>query len=97
MMRQCRYSSKDLHGIELIDSYVFNQAEYIRFNSTVGRFVGYTEHGLKNAEAWNSDAGILGQEQGELERFCKHNTANHYSAILDKTGEPGSLTPLTGL
>lgn len=83
--------------MEYIDSYVFNQAEYIRFNSTVGRFVGYTEHGLKNAEAWNSDAGILGQEQVQLESYCKHNAAIDYSAILDKTGEPGSLTPLTGL
>ncbi|EHI50009.1 class II histocompatibility antigen beta chain family protein, partial [Aeromonas salmonicida] len=85
---QCRYSSKDLHGIELIDSYVFNQVENIRFNSTVGKFVGYTEVGLKNAEAWNKGSD-LARELGELERFCKHNAANHYSAVLDKTGEQG--------
>lgn len=96
-LAQCRYSSKDLHGIEFIDSFFFNKVEDIRFNSTVGRYVGYTEHGVKNAEAWNSDAGILGQEQAELERVCKHNADLHYSAILDKTGEQGSLTPLTGL
>nr|XP_046165743.1 H-2 class II histocompatibility antigen, I-E beta chain-like [Oncorhynchus gorbuscha] len=99
-LAQCRYSSKDLQGIEFIDSYVFNQVEYIRFNSTVGRYVGYTEHGVKNAEAWNSDAGILGQEQAELERYCKHNDANYYSAILDKTVEPhvrlSSVTPPSG-
>ncbi|EHI50012.1 class II histocompatibility antigen beta chain family protein, partial [Aeromonas salmonicida] len=64
VVRQCRFTSKDLHGIEFIDSYVFNQAEYIRFNSTVGKFVGYTEHGVKNAEAFNSDASLLAQEQG---------------------------------
>uniref|UniRef100_A0A673ZT69 H-2 class II histocompatibility antigen, I-E beta chain-like n=1 Tax=Salmo trutta TaxID=8032 RepID=A0A673ZT69_SALTR len=97
---ECLYSSKDLQGIELIDSYVFNQAEYIRFNSTVGKYVGYTEHGVYNAEAWNSDAGILAQELGELERFCKHNADLHYSAILDKTVAPhvrlSSVAPPTG-
>ncbi|XP_045078817.1 DLA class II histocompatibility antigen, DR-1 beta chain [Coregonus clupeaformis] len=100
VVRQCRFTSKDLHGIEFIDSYVFNQAEYIRFNSTVGKFVGYTEHGVKNAEAFNSDASLLAQEQGELERYCKTNAAIDYSAILDKTAEPhvrlSSVTPPSG-
>lgn len=94
MMRQCRYSSKDLQGIELITSYVFNQAEYIRFNSTVGKYVGYTEYGVKNAEAWNKGPELAG-ELGELERVCKHNAPIDYSAILDKTGEQGSLPPLS--
>lgn len=93
-MRQCRYSSKDLQGIEFIDSYVFNKAEYVRFNSTVGKYVGYTELGVKNAEAWNKGPE-LAVELGELERFCKHNAAIYYSAILDKTGEQGSLPPLS--
>nr|XP_029508586.1 H-2 class II histocompatibility antigen, I-E beta chain-like [Oncorhynchus nerka] len=99
-LAQCRFSSKDLHGIELIDSYVFNKAEYVRFNSTVGRYVGYTEYGVKNAKAWNSDAGILGQEQAELERVCKTGAAIDYSNILDKTVEPhvrlSSVTPPSG-
>nr|CAA49725.1 MHC class II [Salmo salar] len=100
VVRQCRYSSKDLQGIEFIDSYVFNKAEYIRFNSTVGKFVGYTELGVKNAEAWNSDAAVLAVERGELERYCKHNADLHYSTILDKTVEPhvrlSSVAPPSG-
>ncbi|XP_055773631.1 H-2 class II histocompatibility antigen, A-K beta chain-like [Salvelinus fontinalis] len=95
---QCRYSSKDLHGIEFIDSYYFNQAEYVRFNSTVGKYVGYTEYGVKNAEAWNRD--YLAQELGELERVCKPSADIDYSAVLDKTVEPhvrlSSVTPPSG-
>nr|ACC93997.1 MHC class II antigen beta chain [Salvelinus fontinalis] len=96
---QCRYSSKDLHGIEFIDSYVFNKAEYIRFNSTVGKYVGYTELGLKNAETWNKGS-VLAQELGELESYCKRNAAIYYSNALDKTVEPhvrlSSVTPPSG-
>lgn len=89
-MTSCFYSSRDLTDAEFIDSYVFNKLEYIRFNSTVGRYVGYTEHGIKNAEAWNNDPAILASERGELERFCKPNAALHYSVILDKSGEQPS-------
>uniref|UniRef100_A0A4W5PIY9 MHC class II beta chain N-terminal domain-containing protein n=1 Tax=Hucho hucho TaxID=62062 RepID=A0A4W5PIY9_9TELE len=96
MVTQCRYSSKDLVDAEFIHSYVFNQAEYIRFNSTVGKFVGYTEHGVKNADAWNRGPE-LGPELGELERYCKSNAALAYSAVLDNTGEQGSAAPPTGL
>nr|CAA49726.1 MHC class II [Salmo salar] len=99
VVRQCRYSSKDLQGIEFIDSYVFNKAEYVRFNSTVGKYVGYTELGVKNAEAWNKGPE-LAVELGELERFCKHNADLHYRAILDKTVEPhvrlSSVAPPSG-
>uniref|UniRef100_A0A4W5JVQ7 Major histocompatibility complex class II DGB gene n=1 Tax=Hucho hucho TaxID=62062 RepID=A0A4W5JVQ7_9TELE len=96
---QCRYSSKDLVDIEYIDSYVFNKVEDIRFNSTVGKYVGYTEHGVKNADAWNKGPELV-QELGNLERVCKSNAALHYSAVLDKTVEPqvrlSSVTPPSG-
>ncbi|XP_029591958.1 H-2 class II histocompatibility antigen, E-S beta chain-like isoform X1 [Salmo trutta] len=95
---ECRYSSKDLQGIEYIDSFYFNQAEHVRFNSTVGKYVGYTEYGVKSADAWNKD--YLVQELGALESYCKYNAAIYYGAILDKTVAPhvrlSSVTPPSG-
>ncbi|XP_046880910.1 HLA class II histocompatibility antigen, DQ beta 1 chain-like [Hypomesus transpacificus] len=96
---RCVYSD-DLHDMEFIDSYVFNKVEYIRFNSTVGLYVGLTEHGIYNADLWNKGP-IVAQEKTQLEGYCKHNAANEYSNILDKHVKPSvprlsSGTPSSG-
>ncbi|KAL0978457.1 hypothetical protein UPYG_G00170640 [Umbra pygmaea] len=96
---QCRFTSKDLKDAEFIASFVFNKDEMIRFNSTVGKYVGYTELGVKNAELWNKGPE-LAQELGNLEGYCKNNAANDYSNVLDKTVQPevrlSSLAPSSG-
>ncbi|XP_067111177.1 DLA class II histocompatibility antigen, DR-1 beta chain-like [Osmerus mordax] len=81
---RCVFSS---HGTEYIDSYSFNKIEDVRFNSTVGVYVGYTEIGLLYAKQWNTPEK-LAQERAQLEGYCKHNTAIDYSTILDKHVKP---------
>lgn len=71
-----------------IDDYIFNKVRYIWFNSTVGKFQGYTPHGIYNAERWNNDTAILQGERAGLDNFCKHNAEISYQAIIDKTGKP---------
>ncbi|TTQ23530.1 DLA class II histocompatibility antigen, DR-1 beta chain [Bagarius yarrelli] len=85
---QCFYSSRDLSDMVVVDSLIFNKVEYIWFNSTVGKFQGYTRHGIYNAELVNNDTAILQQEQAEVENFCKHNAQIYYPAIIDKSVEP---------
>uniref|UniRef100_A0AAY5EN93 Major histocompatibility complex class II DHB n=1 Tax=Electrophorus electricus TaxID=8005 RepID=A0AAY5EN93_ELEEL len=85
---QCLYSSRDLNDMVYIDSYIFNKIEWIRFNSTVGKYVGYTKFGIYNAELWNNDTAFVQQEQNDVEAFCKHNAEIYYSQIMDKTVEP---------
>ncbi|KAL7884019.1 hypothetical protein AOLI_G00067890 [Acnodon oligacanthus] len=80
-------SWSDLSDLEYIDTFYFNKDPIIQFNSTVGKFVGFTEFGVKNAEYWNSGA-YLQQERGELERYCKPNLKLDYSNILEKTAKP---------
>ncbi|XP_066500552.1 H-2 class II histocompatibility antigen, E-S beta chain-like [Hoplias malabaricus] len=84
---ECLTSSSDLTDVEFITTIYFNKEPYIRFNSTVGEFVGYTEYGVKNAECWNSGP-YLQQMRGEVERYCKRNLRIFYSHILDKTVRP---------
>ncbi|XP_036417884.1 H-2 class II histocompatibility antigen, A-K beta chain-like [Colossoma macropomum] len=82
----CITSSSDLKAVEFIDTYFFIKAPYVRFNSTVGKYVGLTEYGLKTAEYWNKF--YLQKEIDELERVCKPNLQMDYSNILDKSVKP---------
>ncbi|XP_010893892.4 SLA class II histocompatibility antigen, DQ haplotype D beta chain-like [Esox lucius] len=97
---ECRFTSKDLQDAEFIRSYVFNMVEDVRFNSSVGEYVGYTELGVKNAKAWNSDPGELAGIRAQLDSYCRNNAGIHYSAVLDKTAKPyvrmSSVTPPSG-
>ncbi|XP_076126743.1 H-2 class II histocompatibility antigen, E-S beta chain-like [Alosa pseudoharengus] len=92
---QCRFSSFDLCDLEFIRSYWFNKDPFIVFNSTVGKFVGYTELGVKNAEAWNNDPGMLAQMQAQKETYCRPNAQGTINNILTKTVEPEMTLKLT--
>ncbi|KAL7884011.1 hypothetical protein AOLI_G00067810 [Acnodon oligacanthus] len=87
MTSECITSSSDLTDAEYIRTYYFNKDPYTRFNSTVGKFVGFTEYGVKNAEYFNSGPFVQ-QEKGELERYCKPNLKIFFSAVLEKTVKP---------
>lgn len=80
-----------------IDNYIYNKDVYIQFNSTVGYYVGYTEHGVYNAQRFNNDTNLLQQERAEVERFCKHNAEIYQSAIADKAGKQHKIliSPVT--
>ena len=86
VVSQCRYSSS-LKDMEYIRSYVFNKVEYVRFNSTVGKYVGYSEFGVHTAEALNQDPAILAQTRAQKDRVCKPNAQTEIDAILTKKGE----------
>ncbi|XP_039996940.1 H-2 class II histocompatibility antigen, E-S beta chain-like [Xiphias gladius] len=99
MVTSCLFSSTKLEDIEFIDSYYYNKMELITFNSTVGKYVGYTEFGVKDAERWNSGPD-LDQEKAERERYCLHNVGIFYQAALTKSVKPyvvmSSTTPPAG-
>lgn len=83
---QCIYTSPDLSDMEFIDGFYFNKYPYLKFNSTVGQFVGFTALGVKNAEMWNKDPSILQQYRAQVEVFCKPNAELMEAAIYNKTG-----------
>ncbi|XP_073674698.1 H-2 class II histocompatibility antigen, I-E beta chain-like isoform X2 [Garra rufa] len=85
---RCMYSSPDLSDMVYIDSFYFNKYLYIQFNSTLGKYVGFSEYGMRNAEFWNNDTNILQGERGDVDRFCKHNAQIWDSAIRDKVVKP---------
>nr|QLQ34377.1 MHC class II antigen beta chain [Lateolabrax maculatus] len=96
----CDFNSTELNDIEYIDSYFYNKLEFIRFSSSLGKFVGYTEFGVKNAEAWNNNPSYLAQMRGEKERYCLNNVGNEFRSALSKSVTPyvrlHSTTPPAG-
>ncbi|XP_056319098.1 H-2 class II histocompatibility antigen, E-S beta chain-like [Danio aesculapii] len=84
---RCIYSSPDLSDMLYIDSYYFNKYLFTQFNSTLGRFVGFSEYGIRNAEYWNNGT-FVEQERNDVERVCKHNAQNRDSAVISKSVKP---------
>ncbi|XP_060787127.1 DLA class II histocompatibility antigen, DR-1 beta chain-like [Neoarius graeffei] len=85
---RCLWSSDGLSDMELIESYIFNKIKYMEYNSTVGKFVGYTQIGIKNAERFNNDTALLQARKAAVDGVCKHNAQIYYSNILSKAVEP---------
>uniref|UniRef100_A0A3B1IPZ8 Ig-like domain-containing protein n=1 Tax=Astyanax mexicanus TaxID=7994 RepID=A0A3B1IPZ8_ASTMX len=72
---------------ECIFSEALTDDPFTRFNSTVGKFVGFTELGVKNAERWNKGPELQ-QWRAERDRYCLHNIKNDYSVVLVKSVLP---------
>uniref|UniRef100_A0A8C1S4W8 MHC class II beta chain-like n=1 Tax=Cyprinus carpio TaxID=7962 RepID=A0A8C1S4W8_CYPCA len=85
---RCTYSSPDLSDMVYTDNYHFNKYLFIQFNSTLGKYVGFSECGMRNAEYWNNDTSLLQGQRGEVDRFCKHNAQIYDSQIRDKAVKP---------
>ncbi|XP_063324194.1 H-2 class II histocompatibility antigen, I-E beta chain-like, partial [Pelmatolapia mariae] len=82
---RCNFNSSEPQDIEFIRSYYFRKVEFTRFDSSVGKYVGYTEYGVKNAEEWNKDQGDLAAMRAQKETYCQHNIDIDYSSALTKS------------
>lgn len=86
-LTRCVFNSTEVKDFEYVRSWYCNKLEFIRFDSSVGKFVGYTELGVKNAERLNKDQGQLAALRAQKETYCKHNIDIDYSSVLSKSGE----------
>nr|ACZ69608.1 MHC class IIB antigen [Cynoglossus semilaevis] len=84
---RCVFNSTEPDDIQYIYSHYYNKREYVRFDSRVGKFVGYTEYGVSNAKRWNEGPEVI-QRRTEKERYCVYNVGIDYNAALTKSAEP---------
>ncbi|XP_060787153.1 H-2 class II histocompatibility antigen, I-E beta chain-like [Neoarius graeffei] len=84
----CLWSSDDFSDMEFIQSYIFNKIKYIEYNSTLGKYVGYTARGIYNAERANNDTAGLQTWKAIVDDVCKPNAQLYYSKGLSKAVEP---------
>ncbi|CAN9509397.1 unnamed protein product [Ophioblennius macclurei] len=85
---RCQFNSSELNDIEYIYSLFYNKLELFRFTSSLGKFVGYTEEGVKQANYFNSQPDYMAQMRAAKETYCKHNIDIWYSNVLTKSAEP---------
>nr|pir class II histocompatibility antigen beta chain - Aulonocara hansbaenschi [Aulonocara hansbaenschi] len=85
---RCQFNSTELKDIEYIRSVYYNKLEIFRFSSSLGKFVGYTEYGVKQADYRNNDKAILSSMKAQKETYCHNNIGVDYSAILSKSVQP---------
>ncbi|KAG7497909.1 MHC class II antigen beta [Solea senegalensis] len=83
----CIFNSTKLDDIQYIYSHYYKRREYIRFDSNVGEYVGYTEFGVKNAKRWNSGPEVV-QRRTARERYCLNNVGNDYRNAVTKSAKP---------
>ncbi|XP_063325765.1 H-2 class II histocompatibility antigen, E-S beta chain-like isoform X2 [Pelmatolapia mariae] len=86
-LTHCDFNSTELKDIKYVLSYYYNKIKFSTFDSDVGKFVGYTEYGVKNAEYWNSGA-YLTQIKAQKETYCLQNVRFWYNNILSKSAKP---------
>ncbi|XP_013856215.1 H-2 class II histocompatibility antigen, E-S beta chain [Austrofundulus limnaeus] len=86
-LARCEFNSTELDGIEYIYSYYYQKKEFLRFSSSVGHYVGYTELGVKNAERFNNGPDVV-QMRAQKEVYCQNNVDVDYRAALTKSVKP---------
>lgn len=82
---RCIFSSSKLSGVVYFDNYYFNKYLFVQFDSTLGRFVGFNNYGIKLAELWNNGSYVH-FERDMVEVFCKYNSQIFENNICDKAG-----------
>ncbi|KAK7798667.1 hypothetical protein U0070_000856 [Myodes glareolus] len=69
---QCYYTN-GTQRVRLVGRFIYNQEEWARYDSDVGKFRALTELGRSSVEHWNSQKEILEQLRTELDTVCRHN------------------------
>lgn len=84
---KCHFSSWNLSDLEFIKSVYFNKIEFLRFNSTVGKYIGHTPYGELKAGQLNNDSTHMAIMRAQKEIYCKPRARNDINKILTKKGE----------
>uniref|UniRef100_A0A672F6J0 Ig-like domain-containing protein n=1 Tax=Salarias fasciatus TaxID=181472 RepID=A0A672F6J0_SALFA len=85
---RCVFNSSELQDMQYVFSFFLKKLEILRFSSSRGKFVGFSEFGVKNAERFNKDPAELADMQLRKETFCKPNIDIFYSNALSKSVAP---------
>uniref|UniRef100_I3JKJ2 HLA class II histocompatibility antigen, DRB1-8 beta chain-like n=1 Tax=Oreochromis niloticus TaxID=8128 RepID=I3JKJ2_ORENI len=97
---RCEFNSTELKEMEYIYSHYYNKIEYIRFSSSVGKYVGVTDFGVNLAKRWNNNTALLNSTRSKIATYCLSNIGIHDRAIIAKSVRPSvrikSKTPLSG-
>ncbi|CAI9533451.1 unnamed protein product [Staurois parvus] len=87
MKGQCYYRN-GTEDIRVLQLWIYNQEEYVYFDSDKGIFIAKTKLGRLSAEYWNSQPDILEKARAARETVCKHNYQFYKPTAIDLKSEP---------
>lgn len=90
-MFQCKgqcYFRNGTEDVRLLARYIYNQEEFLYFDSDKGFYIPKTELGRPDAESYNKNPDILGQARAAVETICKHNYQIDKPLTVDLKSEP---------
>ncbi|XP_055471674.1 rano class II histocompatibility antigen, A beta chain-like [Psammomys obesus] len=67
------YFTNGTQRVRGVDRYIYNQEEFVRFDSDVGEFRAVAEWGRPYAEYFNSQKEFMEQKRAETDTVCRHN------------------------
>ncbi|XP_026064128.1 rano class II histocompatibility antigen, A beta chain-like [Carassius auratus] len=83
---RCIYSSPDYSDMVYIDSFYLNKFLFTQFNSTLRKFVGFSEIGMRFAERWNDSPFLESERAGAT--ICKFLFKSEDTPDLVKVVKP---------
>ncbi|XP_051727955.1 SLA class II histocompatibility antigen, DQ haplotype D beta chain-like [Ctenopharyngodon idella] len=81
---ECEYSKEDLSDMVYTVKLVFNQKLLCSYDSRLGKYVGYDEYGIKNADHFNSQSWKMKQRKEELETLCRADARFYVNSTTRK-------------
>ncbi|EFB17881.1 hypothetical protein PANDA_018207, partial [Ailuropoda melanoleuca] len=67
------YFTNGTERVRAVVRCIYNQEEYVRFDSDVGEFRPVTELGRPDAEYFNQQKDYLEQTRAAVDTVCRHN------------------------
>ncbi|XP_077142286.1 H-2 class II histocompatibility antigen, E-S beta chain-like isoform X2 [Ranitomeya variabilis] len=84
---ECHYLN-GTQRVRYLQRYIYNQEEFVYFDSDEGKFIAKTEFGKHQADNWNSDKDFLEYQRSSVETYCIPNYDILHSVTADRRVEP---------
>nr|VVC57397.1 MHC class II protein [Saguinus oedipus]VVC57398.1 MHC class II protein [Saguinus oedipus] len=86
---QVRHNCYAFKGTQhLLERHIYNQEEFVRFDSDLGEYRAVTELGLPAAEHLNSQKDFMEQKRAEVDTVCRHNYELNEAVTLQRRVQP---------
>ncbi|XP_060546181.1 H-2 class II histocompatibility antigen, E-S beta chain-like isoform X3 [Pantherophis guttatus] len=72
MKSECHFLN-GTQRLQFLARWFYDQQEFVRFDSNLGKFVAVTSLGQPDADKWNRDKFTLQIAKADVDRFCRHN------------------------
>ncbi|XP_027732170.1 DLA class II histocompatibility antigen, DR-1 beta chain-like [Vombatus ursinus] len=81
------YFTNGTERVRHVFRYIYNDQEFVRFDSDVGEFVGLREPGQTWAKYWNSQ-DYLEEQRACVDTLCRHNYGIEKAFTVDRRVQP---------